>query len=240
MTSQTFLKNGNPQRHPVSTVAALAAVLVFVTMLGGVVSHAIWLKQFDDAIRQTVFSWQPQWWTRFVKVGTQLFNSRQVMLILLVCVLGLGFTASYRDATFITATTITGVLLNTICKMLVRRPRPTDHVLMHYGSWSFPSGHSIAAMIICGCLIVIVWRHLPAGSGRAILTCLLAIVILFIGYSRVYVSAHYPSDVLGGWALGYLVLLVSWHWFYGSMPNQVRQRVHATKKPPVGHRRLHQ
>lgn len=227
INQQTFLKdNLIKRRHPVSTTCAVIATVIFLVMLGGVVSNAKWLSQFDQSIRLLVFSWQPSWWTSFVKVGTQLFNSRQVMIILVVAVVALGFTASYRDASFIAATTIFGVIVNTIIKMVVRRPRPSDHVLMHYPSWSFPSGHSIAAMIVCGCLIIILWRHLTPGAGSIILTGLLSLVILFIGYSRIYVSAHYPSDVLGGWSLGFVILVVSWHWFYGSLPNQARRKVH--------------
>lgn len=227
INQQTFLKDDTGKsRHPVSTSFSILAALVFLTMLCGVLFQAKWLMHFDQTIRNLVFSYQPSWWTSCVKIGTQLFNSRQVLIILVISVIILGFASSYRDASFMVATTISGVLINTMVKLLVRRPRPTDHVLMHYRSWSFPSGHSIAAMIVCSCLIIIIWRHLGPSVGRTLLTLLLSLIILFIGYSRIYVSAHYPSDVLGGWSLGFIITVISWHWFYGRISNQARQKIH--------------
>lgn len=196
-------------------------------MLLGVLLDANWLYHFDSGIRRTVFSWQPQRWTTVVKIGTQLFNTHQLLIILGLAILILGFTASYRDASFLAATTIGGAVINTLLKLVIQRPRPADHVLMHYGGWSFPSGHSITAMIVCGCLIIILWRHLNTSWPLWLLTGLLSLVIIFIGYSRIYVSAHYPSDVLGGWSLGLILVVINWHWFYGALPNQARDRLHA-------------
>lgn len=228
MTKQdAFLKDDRlDSHHPVSTTFAILAGIIFLVMLSGVLSQAEWLLKFDQTIRNFVFAFQPNWWTTCVKIGTQLFNSRQVLIMLVVFTIVLGFVASYRDASFLVATTIIGILINTTVKMLVRRPRPTDHVLMHYRSWSFPSGHSITAMIVCSCLIIVIWRHFGPSIGRTVSMLLLALVILFIGYSRIYVSAHFPSDVVGGWSLGFVITVISWHWFYGRISNRVRKKIH--------------
>lgn len=228
--NNNFLKSNQKKHHPISTVCAIFAMVVFAVILTSIVTNASWVQLFDAAIRTLVFSWQPAWWTHFVKVGTQLFNTRQVLIILVIAVLVLGFSTSYRDATFLITTTIAGTLINTSIKAFVGRPRPSDHVLMHYSGYSFPSGHSIAVMIVCSCLIIIIWRHMRSKLGRAICTFLLGLVIIFIGYSRIYVSAHFPSDVIGGWSLGFTIVVVSWHWFYGKITNQARDRVQGRQK----------
>ena len=74
-------------------------------------------------------------------------------------------------------------------------------------SLSFPSGHSLFAMLFGGLLIVLV-EELPLSTPiRRGLQTVLALLILGVGASRVYLGVHYPSDVVGGYLFGMLALL---------------------------------
>ena len=92
-------------------------------------------------------------------------------------------------------------LLNVVLKALVRRPRPTGFRLASATGFSFPSGHSMAAMAFFGLIIWFVWRHVRDRRRRTALTVALAFVILMIGVSRVYLGVHYASDVLAGFCV---------------------------------------
>lgn len=89
-------------------------------------------------------------------------------------------------------------LLNVGIKALVQRPRPEGFRLVAETGFSFPSGHSMAAMAFFGLVVWLVWHYERDRHKRAVLTCAFGFLILMIGISRIYLGVHYASDVLGG------------------------------------------
>jgi undecaprenyl-diphosphatase len=90
-------------------------------------------------------------------------------------------------------------------KWAVARPRPPDglvRVLEIGSSGSFPSGHTYHAVLLSGLLLVLLVFRVHRPWLRRALTTLLVALALLIAVSRVYLGAHWPSDVLGGIALG--------------------------------------
>ncbi len=88
-------------------------------------------------------------------------------------------------------------------KLEFHRPRPTlYHQLIPEKSYSFPSGHSLIAVVVYG-LLGYFAMHVVKGHGkRTVVAAVTIVLILAIGISRPYVQVHYPSDVLAGWAGG--------------------------------------
>ncbi|WP_299758537.1 phosphatase PAP2 family protein [uncultured Pontibacter sp.] len=99
-------------------------------------------------------------------------------------------------------------ILNQLLKRFFERPRPSFAMLEQSGL-SFPSGHAMIGGAFYGVLIYIVWRTVPGAAWRWLLTCLLSLLVLLIGFSRIYLKVHYATDVLAGYALGVLWLLLS-------------------------------
>ncbi|HEY7629686.1 MAG TPA: bifunctional DedA family/phosphatase PAP2 family protein [Thermoleophilaceae bacterium] len=83
----------------------------------------------------------------------------------------------------------------------VDRPRPPDQLVDTVGS-SYPSGHSAYATAYVA-MAVIAWRMFRGFTRRALLILGAGLVAASIGFSRIYLRAHYWSDVAGGWALGF-------------------------------------
>jgi undecaprenyl-diphosphatase len=83
----------------------------------------------------------------------------------------------------------------------VDRPRPPDPLVDTVGS-SYPSGHSAYATAYVA-MAVIAWRMFRGFTRRALLILGAGLVAASIGFSRIYLRAHYWSDVAGGWALGF-------------------------------------
>lgn len=96
-------------------------------------------------------------------------------------------------------------LINVGFKYLIRRDRPDILQLVDIGGYSFPSGHSMVSMSFFGFFIYLCiinyktkWKYLIISS--------LTLLILLIGFSRIYLGVHYFSDVIGGFSLGLLWL----------------------------------
>jgi len=96
-------------------------------------------------------------------------------------------------------------------KALVRRPRPElwPRLLEHSG-WAFPSGHALFSATFFPLAAWTLARRFPRGAP--FLLGLGVLLPLYIGFGRLYLGVHWPSDVLAGWALGALqgALAVAW------------------------------
>ena len=96
-----------------------------------------------------------------------------------------------------------------VLKFIVDRPRPSEDLIMVWrsqDSLSFPSGHTFTAVVLFGILFYLAPRLVPWRWAALIMRVSLASLIVLIGISRVYLGAHWPSDVLGGLVYGGLVL----------------------------------
>jgi undecaprenyl-diphosphatase len=99
-----------------------------------------------------------------------------------------------------------GALLNNVLKSVIHRPRPYAGAGLYQG-WSFPSGHAMVSLIAYGMLgyILIILGPRSRRARLAIVGCA-TLLVLAIGLSRLYLGAHYVSDVVGGYAAGMLWL----------------------------------
>lgn len=100
------------------------------------------------------------------------------------------------------------ILAGIFLKEAVGRARP-DYLIIgsEPTSLSFPSGHALFAMVFGGLLIVLAGDIIRPVKVRRAIQIGLALLILAIGASRVYLGVHYPSDVLGGYLFGAMALL---------------------------------
>ena len=107
-----------------------------------------------------------------------------------------------RAAGFVVASPLGASLIDTGFKLLVHRPRP--HLWAHaavLGSFSFPSGHATGSAAFFSGTTLAAWRLFGTRAGWVVGVPAVTLVI-GIGFSRVYLGVHWPSDVIAGYALG--------------------------------------
>lgn len=104
-----------------------------------------------------------------------------------------------------------GMLLNTFLKIGFDRPRPdlVPHEVAVYTA-SFPSGHAMLSAIVYLTLGALLVRTQPQRRLKAYIFVLTVLLTLLVGFSRVYLGVHWPTDVLAGWAAGATWALVCW------------------------------
>lgn len=101
-------------------------------------------------------------------------------------------------------------ILNRILKYIIRRPRPPVVRIMTATGYSFPSGHSMVSIGFYGLLIYYIYKNVENKKLKNTLIAILSLLILLIGISRIYLGLHYATDVIGGYIIGgiYLVLFI--------------------------------
>lgn len=142
---------------------------------------------------------------------TALGGTTLVVVITLVSVLAFLFHKKRIHALVMAGAMLAAWASSDLSKMLYGRPRPdlVPHEAYVYSA-SFPSGHSTMSTAAFLTLAMLIASLEPRRRSKALAYVLAALVVVGVGFSRVYLGVHWPSDVLGGWCLGALWALVGW------------------------------
>ncbi len=160
-------------------------------------------KFFAQVVTSLPHAWQPT-----MVVFTTLGSTMVVLAVVLAWAsIELIFKKPWR-ALYMTLSLLS-VPLYVAIKMLVHRQRPMSEFVLQFGlhDYSFPSGHATGSMAVYMTLAYLLSRRLPK-PWSVVSFVVLGLLIFCIGISRVYLRVHYPTDVLGGWAIGVLVVFV--------------------------------
>ena len=188
-------------------VISLAGLWVFAGVTEDVIHHDP-LTQFDVALLDWLHA-------RATATGYAVFNAISLLgspVTLTILALAMALLLAARRESIVLAGWLAafagGGLLDVVLKLVIRRPRPPGAAafLQHF-SWSFPSGHAMASLIGYGMLayvLTLLWIHRRSAQIAVVLGA--ALLIIAIGFSRLYLGVHYFSDVVGGYAAGVLWL----------------------------------
>lgn len=163
--------------------------------------------------------------TRFMQFITFFGNHNFLVPANLLLILYFLFVKKHRWYSIkVPVIAIGGLLLMTLLKQLFNRPRPLIPLLEPVKGLSFPSGHALMSMSFYGLLIFLVWENISNPFWKWISTVFLLLVILLIGFSRIYLRLHYFSDVMAGFAAGIIWLSLS-IWALRKMEQYSRRKI---------------
>ena len=192
-------------RHVVlGIIGSILFTVIFARLFDFVQDHGKKITPFDRSILYWMYHHRADWLTQAAKVLARLGSPPVIAGVALVsAVVGI-FWRKVRGAAWTMPVAIigSGIIIQSV-KLVIKRPRPSFFTpLLHESGFSFPSGHSLIAMVVYGLLgyfVIHLFRDFGARLAVRITTVLLVIAI---GVSRVYVGVHYPTDVLAGWTAG--------------------------------------
>lgn len=174
------------------------------------------INNFDISISHFVQQFHRPWLDKTM-VFISAFGNVLVAFICMLATASAFWIARYkREAMFVMAISFTGIITFSL-KRLFNRPRPTDeHVTLieSYHNNSFPSGHTLSYVVFFGFLIFLMQqlKNIPAYL-RNIVTVISYFMFVVGPISRIYLGAHWFTDIIGGILIGLLYLLVLNHFY---------------------------
>ena len=190
------------------------AALTFTVLLFGVLTKATWLAQLNRVGQLVIQQRSPQLTTLFMTV-TQLGSiALTTGLTTLIAVILISQRQWRWASVILINVAVFAGLITALIKNWVQNPRPQPQLLPETG-YSFPSGHSMVAVLLYGTLILMGQHFVQKRWWRYLMITILALIICLIPISRVYLNVHYLSDVLAGLSLGWVLLRLSHHLFFG-------------------------
>jgi membrane-associated phospholipid phosphatase len=111
--------------------------------------------------------------------------------------------------------------MDALLKVIIHRPRPGAdlvHIMARTSSYSFPSGHVVVYTVFYGFLFYLSWTLVRQRAVRILLCGALGSLVLLVGISRIYLGAHWLSDVVAGYLLGSLWLALTIHLYRWGKP----------------------
>ena len=191
-------------------------MVIFLGLSFGVLNGGF--ADLDEAILAIIYSFRNPMTTEIMYLVSFLGGEFTLLSAAFIVIL-LAFKKHKKEAALFSFIVIFGYILNNVIKYLLKVPRPDIDTLSTAGSYSFPSGHAMSSLIFYGLLAYFTY-HLTRRRGLTALAVIFSIIIvLLIGFSRLYLGVHYPSDVLAGFIAGFwwltTVVLIDKTWkFY--------------------------
>ena len=183
-------------------VSGMVAVMVYIF---GDLRITRFIQRFDNPY----FHWL------MVAISWPGYLGRQWVVSLCVAALLLRFRLKIEAACLLISLGSIWLLTNAI-KFIVGRARPTPdmvEVYAHSSTRSFPSGHVTSYMALYGFLFYLVYTLMRPSPLRSALLVVLGALIGLVGLSRVYLGAHWASDVFGGYCLGFFWLAMTIYFY---------------------------
>lgn len=206
-----MINTENPPRGsliPASIFVVIYAVWALLVSSG---SHII--TMFDNAVVGIICNNNPAN-VAFATLFTNLGNTSVITIETIILFIILITFRQYAYAWFTAGVMICANGYNWIIKHAVERRRPTIHHLVYADGYSFPSGHSVGSAALFGILIVLTILLIRSKFWKSLLIIIWALFPILIGYTRIFVHVHYPSDVLGGWIEGITFVLLGYAFLY--------------------------
>jgi membrane-associated phospholipid phosphatase len=196
----------------------LAVIVAIYTSIHVIGKHTIGL----DGTLADLFVLVPDSMNPFFRVLTELGDKKGIYLVAFFALGWLLFRRNVVGAAAIILSVTLGNEMNKLLKDLIARPRPDLEHLAPVNSNSFPSGHAMVGFIVYFFLAYLIIETLKTKSRKVVVGLLAGLLLVLIGASRIILNVHYPSDVIGGFAFGYIWVYI-WILIYNELKEKFKK-----------------
>ncbi|MGY1459102.1 phosphatase PAP2 family protein [Luteimonas sp. A534] len=162
---------------------------------------------FDEPILLFAHGLAREGFDRVFLLASKLGYEWGVVPVDILLVLGLALAGRRRHGLFAGVSLAGSGLLNVAAKQAFARDRPTlwESIAPEH-NFSFPSGHAMGSMTLAMVLVLLCWQT----RWRWPVLAAMLVFVPLVGFSRVYLGVHYPSDILAGWAAAMAWTAAAW------------------------------
>lgn len=185
---------------------SITSLVFFVFITNAVLQQQTLI--IDDFISKQIFSLRNPALTTLMLfisfMGSQAIMAGAAIIVILLTL------RKHRKETFIfSVLLLMGALASFSLKYLYKVPRPIFSVLINEKSYSYPSGHALNSLLFYATITYFIY-HFTKNKKVSVLVGVLSTVLIFlIGFSRIYLGVHHPSDVVSGYIFGFLLFVVT-------------------------------
>ncbi len=191
----------------IAAILFLVTLYVFVSIADEIVlEHE---NRFDQSISKEILSFQSPFDTKVMEFVTFFGSSSFLFPAYIVLIIFYFFRKNTRLALDIIMIGLTSTGILFLFKNIFKRNRPLDPLINNVTGFSFPSGHSFSSFTFFGMIIYILWETSISKIWKIVLSVILFFFASIIAFSRVYLRVHYPSDVVAGFCLSMVWLILS-------------------------------
>ena len=208
-TIQQSFKADNPQLIIINNKTFLSLGLaLFWSVIFFVITRQVLAKEtmtLDLAISQYIYNLRTPYFNQLWRIITD-FGGTYLIFLSWTITLYLIVKEHYQKMVWFIIPLFVSLSVNIILKSLIGRSRPTISQIITETDFSFPSGHSSSSLVFCAMLTCLIFG-ITNNKIIRITSCIMAsIIIVGVGFSRVYLGVHYPSDIIGGWIQSLVIL----------------------------------
>lgn len=180
------------------------AIILFIIL--AIAIKADYLYGFESWVYNKATEYMSDFLTAFFCIITTIGGPIGIMIV--CAIIFIVPQLRNKIAIPVSIAVITSFALNTVLKLFFARERPNILRLVSESFYSFPSGHAMVNMTLYFILIIYAHKLIKSRKIRYTIYITLSLLILIIGFTRIYLGVHYAGDIIGGWLMGAVVSIV--------------------------------
>ena len=183
-------------------------ILVISSFLFIWITYAIFndkITELDNRIHSYILGIRNDSLTNILILITNI-SSAYALIVLSVILLA--SMKNKKTPLLISLNLICAFITNQTAKLIFTRPRPFGINLIEESGFSYPSGHAMVSMSYFGFIAYLLYKNQKNKFTKTILIITIFLTIITIGFSRIYLGVHYLSDVIGGFLLSIVYLII--------------------------------
>jgi len=184
-------------------IILITAITLFIFITFAIFNDKIY--NLDQSVHSYILSIRNNSLTNILIIITNI-SSAYALIVLSIILLAI--IKNKKIPLLISINLICAFITNQIAKSIFTRPRPLGINLIEESGFSYPSGHAMVSMSYFGFIAYLLYKKQPNKITKIILITTLFLTIITIGFSRIYLGVHYLSDVIGGFLLSTIYLII--------------------------------
>lgn len=184
-------------------VFSALALTIFV-ILGIMVRNSSEGILFDVALLESIHSYNNPVVLSIMKFISFIGSGYFLVPILTIIIIYTLVKKKYYISKLLLVSSLGCWVLNYILKLLINRTRPLDFFLVEQGGLSYPSGHSMVSMSMYLTFAYLISKDDYFKDKKKIIYTAALVNVLLMGISRMYLGVHWPTDIIGGFIMGYI------------------------------------